>query len=178
MKHLIVKMQSGLTIFFEGGAWKLQPEIQFKIKKYASILKDIPELLYFLQGFLFNNLNNSIETFFISYVIIWGIVSLGYPWSFCIFMILIFMSYFFFDHFTALHEITKEDPAFKMGFILFYTVHRIYTYLYWKKVFLAIFLLLFIYLAFPNFIFAITLPLLISSNLVHTETLYNRMRIM
>ena len=51
-----------ITVCYEGGSWKISSENINKIRRYASILKDSPELLTFLQGFLFQNSNFHLGT--------------------------------------------------------------------------------------------------------------------
>ena len=165
-----------ITVMYNGGSWKLTPENVQKINRYASILKDCPELLTFIQGFLYHDLKNTIETYLICFLSIWEINSLGLAMSFCIYSMITFMCYFFFDHFTALYGIAKEDAAFKIAFILFLSVYRIYAFSYWKKIFFAIFLAFFLFLSLPKTIFAILTPLVFSSILIQTETMYDSIR--
>ena len=170
-------MKDHLHVIFEGATWSINQNTIDKLNKYTVLLDDVPQLANYIEGFLFHDTKQTIYTYLITALFFYAPAQLHPAMAFAIYLFLIHIIYYFLEQVEISHTVTKDTPNFKNAFILFLSFHRIKIYMHWKKWFLLIFIIVFLYLACPAIVFAFLLPIFISSILIYTETIVNSCRI-
>lgn len=169
---------SQLSISFQGATWNLNQDTYDTIIKYAALLEDVPQLNTFVNGFLLHDALTSFKSYFWAYIFFYTLMSMNKAFA------LVFFSFFFFCITIFVtkpdrnYQLVKSSPYLRTALILYFTYHRIEVYMSWRKAYLLITILLFIFIFFPTFIAAMLFPIAFSSLLIKTELLVNFMRIM
>jgi hypothetical protein len=74
-------------------------------------------------------------------------------------------------------QIRRASHEFKDALILYFTFHRVYVNRAWGQFFRFVVFLLVLFTTAPRLVLAVVLPLMISSVLIRTEQIVNRMHI-
>ena len=171
------KQQQCLNIFFDGGNWKLRQQQSDYLIQLTCMLKDIPELCGFLQGFLCNDYNLILRSYFITFLFVYVTASLQPALSLALIAFLIYIAFIFVTQKIEMRPIAPSDIELFIAMNIYFTYRRIAVYMCKEKAFLAIFIFLFVFLALKPFFIGIVIPLTISSLLIQTEEKVSRMRV-
>ena len=170
------KNQQVLTIFFDGGDWKLHQEQSDYIIQLTCMLKDIPELCDFVQGFLCNDYSAVLKSYFITFLFIYLAASLHAALALALLSFFLYFAFIFATQKVEVKQVAPSDIELFIAMNIYFTYRRIYVYLSKEKAFLAIAIFLFVFLALKPFFIGIIIPMTISSLLIQTESNVSRMR--
>ena len=166
-----------MTIFFDGAIWKLHKEQSDLLISFASILKGIPELMEFIQGFLCNDYNAIFRSYLATFLFVWVSASLHPAFSFILLSFFVYIAATFLRQKVQICDISPSDPALQTALNIYFTYRRIYVYMSWGKAALVFLLVMLIFLCCKPPILATIAPALISSLLIKTEQSVSRMRV-
>lgn len=167
-----------LSIVYEGAIWNLNSEICNTILKYASIIEEVPQLNTFINGFLLSDYLIAFRSYFWTYLFFYTLMSLNKAFALVFLSFFFFITTIFFSKSSKQYVLDKSSPYLRTALLLYITYHRIEVFMSFRKGYLAITILLFIFIFLPKFIAAMIFPIAFSSILVKTEMLVNYMRFM
>jgi hypothetical protein len=166
-----------LEIYFGATAWILNSDTVNTIAHYASILDDIPELCTLIDGLLFMDFLSVLKAYFWLLLFFWAVLAMGITRGFLILAFIVGLAPSFMRPVSIGRHIRRASREFRHALILYFTFHRIYVYRSWGKFFRFIVFLVILFTAAPKIVITAFLPLTMSSILITTEGVVDRMQI-
>jgi hypothetical protein len=166
-----------LEVFFGGTTWILNSDTVNTIAHYASILDDIPELGTLMDGLLFTDFVSVLKAYFWLILLLWAVLSTGLARGFCILAFIVALAPSFMRPVFTGRQIRRASREFRHAMILYFTFHRVYINRAWGQFLRFVVFLVVLFTAAPKPVIIVVLPLMLSSVLITTEGIVNRMQV-
>lgn len=166
-----------LEVFFGGTTWILNSDTVNTIAHYASILDDIPELGTLMDGLLFTDFVSVLKAYFWLILLFWAVLSTGLARGFCILAFIVGLAPSFMRPVFTGRQIRRASREFQHAMILYFTFHRVYINRAWGQFLRFVVALVVLFTAAPKAVIIVVLPLMMSSVLITTEGIVNRMQV-
>jgi hypothetical protein len=166
-----------LEIFFGGATWILNSDTVNTLAHYASILEDIPELGTLIDGLLFTDFLSVLKAYFWLILLFWAVLLTGVARGFCILAFIVALAPSFMGPVSMGRQIRRASREFRHALILYFTFHRVYINRAWGQFLRFVVFLVVLFTAAPKAVIVVLLPLMLSSLLITTEGIVNRMHV-
>jgi hypothetical protein len=130
-----------------------------------------------MDGLLFMDFLSVLKAYFWLLLFVWAVLSIGLTRGFFVLAVVVGLAPSFVRPVSIGRPFRRESREFRQALILYFTCRRVYVYRSWGQFFRFVVFLVILFTAAPKPVIIVVLPLLLSSLLITTEGIVNRMQI-